>query len=530
MPIRMVEDDPQGGGKKRRVVRESNSANPSGGLGGLGGGGGLGKVAGALLPMLLKKPKLLIVLVVVGIVLFFVFGKGCDTSALSDSGGITSLFSRGGELNKEVYEQTEIYEPLANNKKNPLPERVSLLEYAPTRKNQGKQGSCVAWASAYAARTILESRRTGKSPNQVAFSPSFMYNQISIDHNNCQGSYIKLAMDNMYNQGAVPYKDFAYDQSSCSKDPSAMLKRKASDYKIKGFQRLTEENQSNTAEMLSIKQNLAKGSPVVIGMMVGGSFMQDMMGKEFWFPTRSDYNKSGFGGHAMCVIGYDDFKEGGAFQIMNSWGEDWGKKGIFWMTYTDFKAFNVESYGLYPMGDANATVETRFKGSFGLELNEGKKNIALQYQDGFYFETQSKLTSKDKFKVEFTNNIECYTYIFGEETDGSSYVLFPYTPKHSPYCGITGTRLFPKDHSMQPDGTGKKDKIAVLITKEPIDYTVVSSQIAKARGANFEEKVANALKGKYETSVRFTSGSGVVNFDATADKGKGVVFVIGVNK
>ncbi|MFK7785889.1 MAG: C1 family peptidase [Crocinitomicaceae bacterium] len=529
MPIRMVEDDPQGGKKKRRVVRRQASSSSSSSGGGMNGG--LGKVAGALLPMLMKKPKLLLILAVVGVVLFFLFGKGCDTSAISEkAGGITNFFQRGGEMKKEIYEETEIYEPLADNKKNPLPEKVSLLQYAPKRKNQGKQGSCVAWASAYAARTILESRRTGRRPDQVAFSPSFQYNQIKIDGSNCQGSYIKRAMDNMYGQGAVPYKDFAYDQNSCSKEPSATLKRKANDYKIRGFQRLTEENSSNTAEMLAIKQNLAKGSPVVIGMMVGGTFMSNMMGKDVWIPTQSDYNKSGFGGHAMCVIGYDDFKEGGSFQIMNSWGEKWGKKGVCWVRYSDFKFFNVESYGLYPMGDANAKVETRFKGSFGLELNQGKRNIAMKQVNDFYFETVSRLSSKDKFKVEFTNNIECYTYIFGQETDGSSYVLFPYTPKHSPYCGITGTRLFPRDHSMQPDASGKKDKIAVLITKDPIDYSVINKKISNASGSTYEQKVKNALAGQFETNVRFTGGSGVVNFETSAQKGKGVAFVIGVNK
>jgi C1A family cysteine protease len=57
----------------------------------------------------------------------------------------------------------------------------------------------------------------------------------------------------------------------------------------------------------------------------------------------------GFGGHAMCVIGYDDRKEGGAFQIMNSWGNDWGVNGIGWVLYKDFKHFVREAYGLDPM-------------------------------------------------------------------------------------------------------------------------------------------------------------------------------------
>ncbi len=529
MPIRMTEDDPQGNKRRRGASRPSSNQGPMRGRGGGNLGGGLGNIVGALLPILLKKPKLLIILVVAAVVLYFLFGKSCSSPA-SQEGGISNFF-RGGELNKEVYEETEIYEPLADNVRNPLPERVSLEKYIPRRLNQGRQGSCVAWASAYAARTILEAQRTGKNPNSVRFSPSFMYNQISLDHSSCQGSYIKLAMDNMMNIGAVPFDDFKYDETSCNRDPGGQLKAKAQAYKIKGFQRLTAEGQSRMTEMLSIKQNLAKGSPVIIGMMVGGSFMQNMMGKEAWIPTRSDYAKSQFGGHAMCIIGYDDYKMDGegAFQIMNSWGEDWGKKGIFWIRYSDFKEFNVESYGLYPMGNADQKEQSVFKGDFGLELNEGKKTIALQKVGDIYFESVGKLKKGDRFKVELTNNVECYTYIFGEEKDGTSYVLFPYTAKHSPYCGITGTRLFPRDTSMEPDGIGTKDKIAVLITKKPIDYNAMTKKINAAQGANYETKVKNAFGGMLSGNVQF-SGVNTIAFSTSASSSDAVAFVIGINK
>ncbi len=526
MPIRMTEDDPQGN-KKRKVRRSKNPNSSSFGGQGLGGlNGGMGKFVVGLLPMLMKRPKLLIILVIAGLLFYLFFGKSCSNMTNFEGSDLISNFVTGGEFDEKIYEETEIYEPLADNIKNPLPERVSLEKYAPKRLNQGEQGSCVAWASAYAARTILESKRTGKNPNQVRFSPSFMYNQISIDHRTCQGSYIKLAMDNMYNQGAVPFEDFRYDPTDCNKDPGGNLKRKAAAYKIKGFQRLTERGQHPVKEMLAIKQNLAKGSPVIIGMMVGGSFMNDMIGQDVWIPTNYDYSKSGFGGHAMCVIGYDDYKEGGAFQIMNSWGEQWGNQGIAWVRYFDFKEFNVESYGLYPMGDANAKEISYFTGSFGLELNEGKGSIDLVKTGEHYFETNQKLSSTDRFKVEFTNNMECYTYIFGEETDGSSYLLFPYTEKHSPYCGITGTRLFPRDYSMQPDEKGTKDKIAIVITKEPIDYNALNKQISNATGNSYEEKLQNLIG---STPVNFT-GSKTINFKADAKGTDMVYFVIGVNK
>lgn len=517
----MVENDPQGNKQSKRSAGSSSSSSSSGGL-----GGGLGSLIGTLLPYLIRKPKLLIVVVIVGIGVYFFMGRGCSSSGLMNEGGV-SQFMKGGELNKEVYEQTEIFEPLADNKKNPLPEKVSLQKYCPTPMNQGQQGSCVAWASAFAARTIVEAQRTGQNPNSIKFSPSFMYNQISLDHSTCQGSYIKLAMDNMMEIGAVPFNSFAYNDKDCSKEPSSSLKSAAQDYKIKGFQRLTEEGQSKAAEVLAMKQNLAKGSPCIIGMMVGGSFMQNMIGKEFWNPTSSDYNKSGFGGHAMCVVGYDDFYEGGSFLLMNSWGTDWGKGGFAYVRYSDFKDFNVEVYGLYPMGDASKKSVSTFSGSFGLELNSGKKTIALRQVNGNYFETVGKVGVNDKFKVEFTNNVECYTYVFGEETDGSSYVLFPYTKKHSPYCGITGTRLFPRDYSMVPDDKGSKDKIVVVVTHEPIDYDAFNKKITTAKGSSYEEKIKSLMG--INQQIAF-NGSQVVNFSSSVDSKQPFYVVIGINK
>jgi C1A family cysteine protease len=50
-------------------------------------------------------------------------------------------------------------------------------------------------------------------------------------------------------------------------------------------------------------------------MMVGGSFMQDMAGQKIWQPTQYDYDMEGFGGHCMCIIGYDDRLEGGSFKL-----------------------------------------------------------------------------------------------------------------------------------------------------------------------------------------------------------------------
>lgn len=81
--------------------------------------------------------------------------------------------------------------------------------------------------------------------------------------------------------------------------------------------------------------------------MVGGIFMQNMMGQLFWKFFQCDYGMCGYGGYVMCVIGYDDNYEGGVFQIMNFWGLQWGDDGIVWVCYWDFDYFNKEVYVIY---------------------------------------------------------------------------------------------------------------------------------------------------------------------------------------
>jgi hypothetical protein len=513
MPIRMVEDENQ----------NSNDNNPGGGGGrGGGGGGGIGGgIIGMLLPLLFRNPKLFIPLLLIGGAVYYFMGSGGGGPVANAA----SSFVTGGVLDEKQFDKAEVFEPLADNSKNPLPERVSLEQYCPERMNQGSQGSCVAWSSAYAARTILEARKTGQNPNQVAFSPSFLYNQIKLDEN-CQGSYIIRATENMTQRGGLPFNEFPYNENSCDKSPNSTEMQEALQYKMRGANRLTKNGDDYEIDMLAMKQNLAQGAPVIIGMMVGGSFMQEMMGKKVWIPTRDDYSMSGFGGHAMCVIGYDDFLEGGAFQIMNSWGKEWGENGLAWVRYSDFKAFCKEAYGTYPMGSSAAPQPTTLSISVGLIDNQTKKNIPLVLKGDNLFATQSPIKVGDKFKAEVTNNRECYTYIFGQETDGSSYVLFPYTPKHSPYCGITGTRVFPKDFSMQADNKGNKDLIAIVVTNEPIDYKGMNESINKKAG-NYQQKVNAALGDVAAVSFKASTN---VSFEKPAADTKPVAVIVEIDK
>ena len=117
-----------------------------------------------------------------------------------------------------------------------------------------------------------------------------------------------------------------------------------------------------------------------------------------------------------------------------------------------------------------------------------------------------------------------YVYVFGKETDGTSYTLFPYPnaddpakTKYSPFCGITGYRLFPKDKSMQPDNIGSRDLIAVVLSKNP--------------GQDFGQRLNALLSDGLISNVRFSTGAnGTMQFSTEANENEVVACVVEIDK
>jgi hypothetical protein len=541
MPIRMT-DDPQ---EQQEQYNDDNSGGGRG-RGGFPGGGG-GGLIGALLPLLFRGKGGILVLVLVAAGYFFFGRGGCNTGG--GGGGILdniASLATGGILDPSQFEQASIYEPLTeDNVKNPLPEAANLQQFAPQVGNQGKQGSCVAWSSAYAARSILESARTGQPADNIKFSPSFLYNQIGLQ--DCQGSYIIRAMEFMTKNGSVPYNEFPYTETDCTRQPDNRLMDEARQYKMRGFNRLSLGDRNDAIDMNAIKQNLAQGAPVVIGMMVGESYMQPMAGKDLWEPAEGDQQQMGFGGHAQCVVGYDDRKYGGAFLIMNSWGPEWGNNGFAWVRYPVFKYFVREAYGVEPMQKVGAAANQPFQCEIGLvrvAYDAAQKKtvtqgyIPLRNAGGNRFETVSPVSVGSKFKMEVKNSTECYVYVFGKETDGTSYTLFPYPrtddptrTKYAPFCGITGYRLFPRDKSMTPDSIGGRDMMAVVVSKQPLDWYKLNQDVSRQPQQDYAQRLNSALSSQLIKNVRFqSSGTGTMQFSVSADQNEVVACIVEIDK
>ncbi|NEV61102.1 C1 family peptidase [Thiorhodococcus minor] len=203
-----------------------------------------------------------------------------------------------------------------------LPSSVDLSSSFPTPGNQGGQGSCVGWSTAYALKSYQERVEINWELNRQdhLFSPAFVYNQIKVG--GCDaGSRISDALELFRATGAATWDKMPYTDTECSTQPSSEALQQAAGFKIASWGRL----QGND----SIKAELANHRPVVIGIPAYDSLM-NLSGPDSVYNTLSGTNR---GGHAVTIVGYDDNSYGGAFKVINSWGTGWGDNGYFWLTY-----------------------------------------------------------------------------------------------------------------------------------------------------------------------------------------------------
>jgi len=187
--------------------------------------------------------------------------------------------------------------------------------------NQGQEGSCVAFATAYAAASTLEHNFKGITNPR---SPEYVYNQIKLS--GCpNGTYISRGLNLIKDQGVCSWNEIPYTDVECSTQPNATQKTAASTHKFTTWATVDKTNINNVKTLLSM--NL----PIIIAVTVDGSFDNLSSANNWIWKSHSGAVR---GGHAICVVGYDDAKQ--AFKVQNSWGTSWGDHGFFWINYAFF--------------------------------------------------------------------------------------------------------------------------------------------------------------------------------------------------
>lgn len=76
---------------------------------------------------------------------------------------------------------------------------------------------------------------------------------------------------------------------------------------------------------------LANDLPIVFGIVVYDSFESDEVARTGLVPMPNTQTETCQGGHAVLICGYDRNRR--LFLVRNSWGEDWGDGGYFWLPF-----------------------------------------------------------------------------------------------------------------------------------------------------------------------------------------------------
>jgi C1A family cysteine protease len=199
--------------------------------------------------------------------------------------------------------------------------------------DQGGEGSCVAWGTTYAGRSITWVKDHSGEWSQSAniFSPEYVYNQIKVKKQCSSGAYTKDGLDLLKSQGVCTWKSMPYTDVSCNTMPTASQKTEAALYKIKSYATVPITTDA-------IKTQLAAGLPVIVAGPVDRNFMY--LAKDAVLTVRG----VSLGGHCYCVVGYDDAKT--AFKFQNSWGTSWASAGFGWINYNNITSWWQEAYVL----------------------------------------------------------------------------------------------------------------------------------------------------------------------------------------
>jgi len=436
---------------------------------------------------------------------------------------IATARSTGATLDPDRYEEVPKAPPLARGNFSALPSRASLKDYAPRPGNQGEQGSCVGWATAYAARTVLaaKARHTRPAPS-AAFSPAYVFNQIRGP--GCDsGSLIDDALGLMTRQGVMPLSEFPYTDKKCSKVPTAREQEMAGKYRIGGRQRLFGPRDRN--RHMPVRRALAAGHPVVIGMLLPQSFEHYISGvfrpsdAERRVMENGDWHNSQLfdGGHALTVVGYDD--DGGWFEIQNSWGTDWGEHGYFRISYQDFDLFVLEGYEVLPPPPPKPRVEDMHVSVRFLDL-QGK--VIPASPNGWNWQLDRPLHSGGRFRVETTPGELTNLYVVGADSSGQYAELFPRSGRVSPTVSAKDTLLLPgptEAYYTKLDDTVGADFYILLAAKRPLDIAQVIKTIRTSSAERLDLRLNEALgKRRVQTDYVKSARTGIVATAASGDQ------------
>lgn len=114
----------------------------------------------------------------------------------------------------------------------------------------------------------------------------------------------------------------------------------AQKYRIKNYLHLFWETTRERQRVFEVKKALMQGNPVLVELRAGPEF-PGLLRTPNWVPPKTAEQS-----YPLLVVGYDEEEQ--SFEVMSSWGSNWGLNGYMEITYKDFGNYAQNAYVLLP--------------------------------------------------------------------------------------------------------------------------------------------------------------------------------------
>lgn len=218
-----------------------------------------------------------------------------------------------------------------------LPKKVDYTPKLSPVRDQGDEGTCVSFATACGMKEYQELLDYEKL---IELSPRFVYSECKkIDGMpKEEGTTIRAAMRVLEDRGVCQENFWPYSPHQKTKAREGAVSN-AKKFRIMTYARILNLNE--------MRLSLATKGPCVIGVEVFEGMMRTTTG----LVPMPKKNEDTLGGHAICIVGYDDSKK--VVKFKNSWSCQWGQKGYGFLPYAYIESYMMDAWSSVDIEDPN---------------------------------------------------------------------------------------------------------------------------------------------------------------------------------